>query len=121
MNLNSSPLALRRSRPGGSSLLLVLWAIMLMSFAVIGLISHLSRGLDESIYAEKEFRARLLLQSARTLQLRLLVAQQRSHRAAEALGALELCREQRLRARPDGQMKGAAGEWAIEVNRPTLR
>ena len=40
---------------------------MLMSFAVIGLISHLSRGLDESLYAEKEFRARLLLQSARTL------------------------------------------------------
>jgi type II secretory pathway component PulK len=51
----------------GSSLLLVLWAIMLMSLAVIGLIAHLSRGLDESIYAEKEFRARLLLQSARTL------------------------------------------------------
>ena len=51
----------------GSSLLLVLWAIMLMSFAVIGLVSHLSRGLDESIYAEKDFRARLLLQSARTL------------------------------------------------------
>ena len=58
----SRPLA-----PRGSSLLLVLWAILLMSFAVIGLISHLSRGLDESIYAEKEFRARLLLQSARTL------------------------------------------------------
>jgi general secretion pathway protein K len=51
----------------GSSLLLVLWAIMLMSFAIIGLISHLSRGVDESIYAEKEFRARLLLQSARAL------------------------------------------------------
>ena len=51
----------------GSSLLLVLWAIMLMSFAVIGLVSHLSRGLDESLYAEKEFRARLLLQSARTV------------------------------------------------------
>ena len=51
----------------GSSLLLVLWAIMIMSFAVIGLVSHLSRGLDESIYAEKEFRARLLVQSARTL------------------------------------------------------
>lgn len=53
----------------GSSLLLVLWAIMLMSFAVVGLVSHLSRGLDESIYAEKEFRARLLLQSARTLSV----------------------------------------------------
>jgi hypothetical protein len=51
----------------GSSLLLVLWAIMLMSFAVIGLVAHLSRGLDESLHAEKEFRARLLLQSARTL------------------------------------------------------
>ncbi len=50
-----------------SSLLLVLWAIMLMSFAVLGLVSNLSRGLDESIHAEKEFRARLLLQSARTL------------------------------------------------------
>ena len=55
------------TRRDGSSLLLVLWAIMLMSFAVMGLVSHLSRGLDESIYAEKEFRARLLLQSARTL------------------------------------------------------
>ncbi len=51
----------------GSSLLLVLWAIMLMSFSVIGLVTHLSRGLDESIHAEKEFRARLLLQSARVL------------------------------------------------------
>jgi type II secretory pathway component PulK len=40
---------------------------MLMSFAVIGLVAHLSRGLDESIRAEKEFRARLLLQSARTV------------------------------------------------------
>ena len=47
--------------------MLVLWAIMLMSFSVIGLVTHLSRGLDESIYAEKEFRARLLLQSARVL------------------------------------------------------
>jgi type II secretory pathway component PulK len=55
------------SRTRGSSLLLVLWAIMLMSFAVIGLIANLSRGLDESLHAEKEFRARLLLQSARTL------------------------------------------------------
>jgi hypothetical protein len=45
----------------------VLWAIMLTSFAVIGLISHLERGLDESIDAEKEFRARLLLQSARVV------------------------------------------------------
>lgn len=50
-----------------STLLLVLWAIMLMSFAVMGLVEHLRRGVDESIYAEKEFRARLLLQSARTL------------------------------------------------------
>src|SRR5262249_45715848 len=50
-----------------SSLLLVLWAIMLMAFSVMGLVRHLSRGLDESIYAEKEFRARLLLQSARVL------------------------------------------------------
>jgi general secretion pathway protein K len=55
------------SRPRGSSLLLVLWAIMLMSFSIIGLVTHLSRGLDESVYAEKEFRARLLLQSARVL------------------------------------------------------
>ena len=50
-----------------SSLLLVLWSILLMSFAVFGLIEHLSRGVDESIYSEKEFRARLLIQSARTL------------------------------------------------------
>lgn len=52
----------RQSR--GSSLLLVLWAIMLMSFSIIGLVNHLSTGLDESITAEKRFRARLLLQSA---------------------------------------------------------
>lgn len=51
----------------GSSLLLVLWAIMLMSFSVIGLVHQLSAGLDESLHAEKEFRARLLLESARTL------------------------------------------------------
>src|SRR5687767_10999749 len=50
-----------------SSLMLVLWAIMMMSFAVLGLVSNLSRGLDESIHAEKDFRARLLLQSARVL------------------------------------------------------
>jgi type II secretory pathway component PulK len=50
-----------------SSLLLVLWAIMMVSFAVLGLVSNLSRGLDESIYAEKDFRARLLLQSSRVL------------------------------------------------------
>lgn len=59
-----------RSRPNtarGSSLLLVLWAIMLMSLSVIGLVQHLSRGLDESLDAEKEFRARLLLESARTI------------------------------------------------------
>lgn len=56
-----------RSRQRGSSLLLVLWAIMLMSLAVLGLVDHLSRGLDESVESEKEFRARLLLQSARTL------------------------------------------------------
>src|SRR6188768_1227517 len=55
-----------RSRRG-SSLLLVLWAIMMMSFAVIGLVTNLSRGLDESIHAEKDFRARLLLQSSRVL------------------------------------------------------
>ena len=66
----SSSDKMNQARPrGGSSLLLVLWAIMLMSFAVIGLISHLSRGLEESIYAEKEFRARLLLQSAQTLAM----------------------------------------------------
>jgi type II secretory pathway component PulK len=59
----------RASRRGqrGSSLLLVLWAIMLMGFAVIGLVHHLSRGLDESLEAEKRFRARLLLESAHTL------------------------------------------------------
>jgi type II secretory pathway component PulK len=51
----------------GSSLLLVLWAIMLMGFSIMGLVNRLSRGLDESVYAEKEFRARLLLQSARVL------------------------------------------------------
>ena len=45
----------------------MLWAILLMSLAVFGLIAHLSRGMDESIYAEKEFRARLLIQSARTI------------------------------------------------------
>ena len=63
--MTSSLTASRKTR--GSSLLLVLWAIMLMSFSIIGLVNHLSRGLDESIYAEKEFRARLLLQSARVL------------------------------------------------------
>ena len=55
------------NRPRGSSLLLVLWAIMLMSFAVMGLVKHLSDGLDESLYDEKAFQARLMLQSARVL------------------------------------------------------
>lgn len=65
------PLCERSFAPGrgeqGSSLLLVLWAIMLMSFAVIGLVNHLSRGLDDSLEAGKVFRAHLLLESARTL------------------------------------------------------
>lgn len=69
MKKNRSSMDARFRRSDGSSLLLVLWAIMLMSFAVIGLISHLARGLDESIHAEKEFRARLLLQSAQTLAM----------------------------------------------------
>ena len=64
--LRTTSLTVSRSQRG-SSLLLVLWAIMLMSFSIIGLVNHLSRGLDESIHAEKEFRARLLLQSARVL------------------------------------------------------
>ena len=56
------------SKPsGGSTLLLVLWAIMLMSVSVIGLVHHLTRGLEESVEAEKEFRSRLLLESARTI------------------------------------------------------
>ncbi|MDB6136470.1 MAG: ral secretion pathway protein GspK [Verrucomicrobiales bacterium] len=67
-SLFSGPHHRRRGRAcRGSSLLLVLWAIMFMSFAVIGLVKHLQQGLDESIEAEKEFRARLLLQSARTI------------------------------------------------------
>ncbi len=53
--------------PRGSTLLLVLAAIMLMSLSVMGLVNLLSRGLDESILAEKEFRARLLLDSARAI------------------------------------------------------
>jgi general secretion pathway protein K len=61
------PLRSISNTPRGSSLLLVLWAIMLMSLSVIGLVQHLSRGLDESLDAEKEFRARLLLESARTI------------------------------------------------------
>lgn len=55
------------SRRRGSTLLLVLWAIMFMSFAVIGLVKHLDRGLDDAILAEKDFRARLILESARTV------------------------------------------------------
>ncbi len=53
--------------PRGSTLLLVLAAIMLMSLSIMGLVNLLSRGLDESLLAEKEFRARLLLDSARTI------------------------------------------------------
>ena len=40
---------------------------MLMAFAVIGLVNFLERGVDESLAAEKKFRAHLLLRSARTL------------------------------------------------------
>lgn len=57
----------RHRRRRGSSLLLVLWAIMLMTMAVMGLIEYLARGLDEAAEAERDFRARLLLQSARTI------------------------------------------------------
>lgn len=61
-----SPSAIDGQRRG-STLLLVLWAVMLMSFAVIGLVKYLSRGVDESIHEEKDFRARLLLESARVV------------------------------------------------------
>lgn len=68
MRLDHSSLVLARRRHArGSTLLLVLWAIMLMSFAVMGLMDYLARGIDESVVAERDFRARLLLQSARTL------------------------------------------------------
>jgi len=40
---------------------------MLMSMAILGLVEYLARGLDESVEAEKDFRARLLVESARVL------------------------------------------------------
>lgn len=67
MNSVRTLASIRRKRPRGSTLLLVLWAIMLTSMAVVGLVKLVSRGLDESVDAEKDFRARLLLQSARNI------------------------------------------------------
>ncbi|MDG2123695.1 MAG: type II secretion system protein GspK [Verrucomicrobiales bacterium] len=57
----------RRKRQGGSSLLLVIWATMMMAFAVLGLVDYLGRGTDEGILEAKRFRARQLAESGLVL------------------------------------------------------
>jgi general secretion pathway protein K len=44
-------------RPSGSALMLVIWAIMLMSFSVMGVLEFINYSVDESVLAAKEFRA----------------------------------------------------------------
>lgn len=51
----------------GSSLLLVIWVIILMSFAVMGVVESLDRSVDEDVRAEKEFQAKMLAESGLVL------------------------------------------------------
>jgi len=44
-------------RPHGSALMLVIWAIMLMSFSVMGVLEFISYSVDENVEAAKDFRA----------------------------------------------------------------
>lgn len=57
----------RRAASRASSLLLVIWAIMMMSFAVMSLVEFLDRGLDRDIESAKRFRARMLAESGLVL------------------------------------------------------
>ena len=58
---------MRPARQRGSSLLLVIWATMMMAFAVLGLVDYLGRGTDEGILEAKRFRARQLAESGLVL------------------------------------------------------
>ena len=49
--------------------MIVIWSMMLMSIAVIGLVEYMDAGLDEDILAEKDFQARKLAESGITLAL----------------------------------------------------
>lgn len=49
--------------------MIVIWSMMVMSIAVIGLIEYMDTGLDEDILAEKDFQARKLAESGITLAL----------------------------------------------------
>ncbi|CAN5227895.1 hypothetical protein BH23VER1_BH23VER1_06710 [soil metagenome] len=66
MHFATKPLK-RGASARGSSLLLVIWATMMMSLAVMGLVEFLDRGLDRDIEAAKRFQARMLAESALVL------------------------------------------------------
>ncbi len=63
----AAPHSRRLASERGSSLLLVIWATMMMALAVMGLVEFLERGLDRDIEAAKRFRARMLAESALVL------------------------------------------------------
>lgn len=49
--------------------MIVIWSMMIMSLAVIGLVEYMDAGLDEDILSEKDFQARKLAESGITLAL----------------------------------------------------
>lgn len=54
---------LKRKRPSGSALLIVLWAIMIMSFAVMGTAKFLEYGVDASVLESQRFECLHLAES----------------------------------------------------------
>ncbi len=63
----------------GSALLIVLWAIALMSFAVLGLVKFMEIGLTESASQSKNFRAMQLAESGLALGLHPQLEKEDSH------------------------------------------
>lgn len=55
--------------PRGSALLLVMWALAMMSLAVFGVVKFVSYGFDDSLAFEKDFRARQLAESGLAIGL----------------------------------------------------
>jgi len=59
----------RHRRRRGSALLIVIWAIMVMSLTVVGLLTFLNTDMDRQLLRSKDFRARLLAESGLALAM----------------------------------------------------
>jgi len=63
----TTPILFQHGSNKGSALLLVMWALLFMSLTVLGVIEFVTYGLDESVTAQKDFRARQLAESGLAL------------------------------------------------------